>query len=1175
MGAGFGDASAPPAPSCRLLPPPAGSCCLALPHDAVSSAVPPRVCDVALHLHRAARTDRLADALASLLAVPGDDPFAEELVVVPARGVERWLAQRLSHRLGVGPRGGDGVCAGVRFTSPSSLSAQLLDRAEDDPWTPDRLVWPLLAVLDAVLGEPWAAVLARHLGAGRSGVEAELRLGRRYAVARRLAGLFAAYASQRPALVTDWREGRDTDGAGAPLPDDLAWQPELYRRLLGHAALADAAPPDVRLAQACERLATGTVPRLPGRLSLFGHTRLTASDVALVRATAQRRDVHLWLPHPSPGLWARLAAEGEVNAGAVRRSDDATAAVHPLLASLARDTRELQRTLAGAGARDEPVPDGAAPGPGTLLGWLQADLAADVEPDAATRASRVLAADDRSVQVHACHGATRQVDVLREVLVGLLADDPTLEPRDVLVMCPDVDAYAPLIAAGFGLADVAEPEAGGHPAHRLRVRLADRGLGWTNPLLAVAASVVAIAGGRATATEVRDLAAAEPVRRRFGFSDDDLGQVAAWAEAAAVRWGLDAPARSEYQLDGFEENTWRAGLDRVLLGVAMAAEEHRSLGPALPVDDVASNTVDLAGRLAEMCDRLTRLCERLRGEAPVAQWVQVLGEGLAGLTDVAPDDVWQVAELDRELARIADAGVAGGPAGGPLLRLADVRTLLAHRLEGRPTRANFRTGTLTVCTMVPMRSVPHRVVCLLGLDDGAFPRNPAVDGDDALARDPLTGERDVRSEDRQLFCDAVLAARETLVVTYTGANEYSGQARPPAVPLGELLDVLDVTATTQTGRAVTEQVRTQHPLQPFDERNFAPGALVGPAAFSFDGAARAGAAAARTPSPRPARFLPSPLVLPRPRPDLALEDLARFLLDPVATFLRRSLGARVPRPEEERRDAIPLELDALERWGVGDRLLRAVVEGRDPHFARHAERLRGTLPPGPLGEKVVDGVLAEIVDLYRVAMEHLGEQPRTVPVEAVLGDGRRLLGSVSGVHGNRLLRVGYSRLGPQHRLRTWVELVAVSAAHPDASWTGHAIGRGKVAPVESVLRPPGADAPALLEALVDLYDRGMAEPVPMPLRTASAWACARGQDHADPTDADRDRAARRAWEPDDFAFTTESEEPAHVMVHGPRSPLAVLTEPARDEERWGDAPHRLGQYAARLWGPLLERESER
>ncbi|MDO9497447.1 MAG: exodeoxyribonuclease V subunit gamma, partial [Nocardioides sp.] len=393
-----------------------------------------------LQLHRAPRTDQLADALGELLASPLDDPFAEEVVVVPAKGVERWLTQRLSHRLGVGPRGGDGVCAGVRFLNPRSLVSLLLDRERDDVWDPDRMVWPLLATIDASLDEPWCATLAAHLGHGLEGDERLLRRNRRYSVARRLAGLFASYAVQRPQLVTDWREGRDTDGVGGELDADLAWQPELWRRLLER---VDAEPPDLRHARTLELLAAGGDGLdLPPRLSLFGHTRLPVTEVALLRALGEHRDVHLWLPQPSPALWDALTGAG----GVVPRSDDTSADLvdHPLLASLGRDTRELRRVLDGL----DGLTVGAVDLPDTMLGWLQSDLRANRAPDPALRAARVRRADDRSLQVHACHGPARQIDVLREVLVGLLQDDPTLEPRDIVVMCPDIETYAPLISAG-------------------------------------------------------------------------------------------------------------------------------------------------------------------------------------------------------------------------------------------------------------------------------------------------------------------------------------------------------------------------------------------------------------------------------------------------------------------------------------------------------------------------------------------------------------------------------------------------------------------------------------------------------------------------------------------------------------------------------------------------------
>ena len=732
-----------------------------------------------------------------------------------------------------------------------------------------------------------------------------------------------------------------------------------------------------------------------------------------MRALGESRDVHLWLPQPSPQLWDDLAGIG----GPIVREQDASAELvgHPLLASLGRDSRELRRTLdavarflVGAPARRRPAP--------TLLGWLQADLRDNRNPQPSARAARVHDPADRSLQVHACHGPARQIDVLREVLVGLLEDDPSLEPRDILVMCPDIETFAPLISAGFGLADVVRD--GGHPAHRLRVRLADRALSRTNPLLAVAAALVELTGSRVTATEVLDLATADPIRRRFRFTDDDLARVTGWVTDAGIRWGVDAEQRGGFAMQGFAHNTWRAGLDRILLGVAMSGDDHRFLGRGLPLDDVGSGDIDLAGRLAEFVNRLQRCLERLAAASLLGDWVAALRDGVRGLTEVTLDDAWQVPQFERELARAVDSTADRG---GVALRLADVRALLASRLGGRPTRANFRTGTLTVCTMVPMRSVPHRVVCLVGLDDGVFPRSGWVDGDDVLARRPVTGERDPRSEDRQLLLDAILAAEETLVITYTGANEHSGARRPPAVPLGEILDALDRTTATP----VRDRVLVRHPLQSYDARNLVPGDLTGDRAFSFDTAALAGATAAAGARSGPAPFLVGALAAP-PATDVSLADLKRFLTHPVREFLRHRLDVSAPLEADEVLDAIPVDLNALELWGVGDRLLRQVMAGQDPQQVMTAELLRGTLPPGGLGGRALRAVVEESQKLLSRTTELRSGTARALDVDVDLGEGRRLSGTVTGIYGTRIVSLGYSRLKARQRLTSWVDLLALS-----------------------------------------------------------------------------------------------------------------------------------------------------
>jgi len=1130
---------------------------------------------VPIHLHRAPRTDQLADALGELLAVPGSDPFATEVVVVSAKGVERWLSQRLSHRLGAAPGRGDGVCAGVEFRSPWSLFAVIRDVSspgssgtglwdDDDPWSPDALVWPLLAALDESLDEPWAATLAQHVGHGLEGEEGDLRRGRRFALARRLARLFVSYAAHRPALTADWAAGRDTDGCGAAVPDDLAWQPPLWRLL---ADRVGAPPPHERHVATIERLrADPGSCALPERVSLFGRTRVSQSEIELLGALGETRELHLWVPHPSADLWERL---WELPPGPVARSDDRSHDLvgHPLLATLGRDVRELQRSLSTLPLTDEAVGT-AQDTPGDLLGWLQHDLRGNAPGPAA---ERLLTEHDRSVQVHACHGPARQVEVLREALLGLLADDPTLEPRDVLVMCPDIETYAPLIAAGFGLGEVVGEQ--GHPAHQLRVRLADRALDRTNPLLDVATRLLDLAGGRAGVGDVLDLAHLDPVRRRFGFRDDDLTQLSDWAREAGVRWGFDAEHRADFGLQSFVANTWEFGLDRLLTGVAMSDDTGAWLDRTLPLDDVGSGDVELVGRLTELVHRLRDVTDRLVGSHPLGHWLEVLETGVGALTAVPPTDAWQSGQVARELGQVRRA--ASGLE-GTTLRLPDVRAMLTDRLAGRPTRANFRTGTLTVCTMVPMRSVPHRVVALLGLDDGVFPRIGVTDGDDLLARAPRTGERDPRSEDRQLFLDAILAATETLVVTYTGANEFSGQPRPPAVPVGELLDALDLTAHTGDGRPVSETVTVHHPLQSFDARNLTPGALVPQRPFSFDRAALAGARAAA------GERRPEPPLLERPLPapeleDVSLDELLSFWRSPVRGFFRDRLDLALPRDEEPLDDGLPVEIDPLTRWQVGDRVLRDLLAGHDVEQARQQEWRRGVLPPAWLGWRVLADVIGQAGPLAQegIRLRRAGiasGEARAVDVDVDLGDGRRLRGTVPEVYGDRLVPVVFSRLAATHRLQSWIQLLALAASDEDRPWSAHSLGR----PTNSRSRTPWSHsqlgpldhiARDILRELVRLRDAGLVAPLPLPLKASLAYARQRR------TRATVDEALRKAgWDWHDGRYPGECSDPEHTRAWGPAADIPGLHEEPLAGEEYAGERSRFGCLALRVWSPLIEAE---
>ncbi len=1146
-----------------------------------------------LHVHRAERADRLADALGEILAPAPSDPFAPEVIAVATRGMERWLTQTLSARLGATPGRRDGICANVEFPFPGQLIGAALATATGiepnaDPWLGERTVWPLLDAVEECAREPWLAAVTEHL---------ESAPGRRFARVRLIAGLFDSYQVRRPEMILAWTGG---DGGGD-------WQPELWRALRRRIGLPS---PAERLAPACARLrAEPELVALPQRIALFGITRLPAGQLDVLHAIAMHRDVHLLLMHPSPALWERVRGPAASGPPVLLRSHDPTVRTpgNRLLASWGRESRELQLVLAAAQRRSaspaasadchHALPDVARDA--TLLATLQDDIRADRQPPGPPlpgEPDRRLAVDagDESVRVHACHGRHRQVEVLREAILHRLAADPTLEPRDVIVMCPDIETFAPLIEATFGTAqesgseDIAtpDPQAGGE----LRVRLADRALRQTNPVLGVIAQLLELASARITASQVLDLADTAPVRRRFELSDDDLARIQEWIVDAGIHWGLDAPHRRDYRLADVEAGTFAAGLRRVLLGVALGESERQLFGGALPLDGVEGEAIELAGRFAELLARLRSTVDALAGPYPVGVWAQVIGRAADALVDVPDRDAWQRYELSRLLDDVVAEAAVGGA--GTSLALPEVRALLAGRLAGRPTRANFRTGHLTVCTLHPMRSVPHRVVCLLGLDDGAFPRRSPRNGDDLLLDAPHVGDRDPRAEDRQLLLDALLAARGHLIVTYTGNDERTNAQRPPAVPVGELLDAVDATATVAggdgAGRA-RDHVVIRHPLQPFDPANFRAGRLAVNGPWSHDPVALEGALAL-TGVRRPREpFLPEPLRA-EDQVTLALVDLVAFAERPVRAFLRQRLGVSVAWSEDEVRDELPVELGGLELWAVGQRLLEGVLAGSTFRDCALAEIARGTLPPGTLGVPVIkQRVGPTVMALVKHAVERGGDRPpASFQTNVRLDDGTRLIGTVSGVRERVLLAVTYSRLAARHRIAAWVRLLALTAAHPEVPFEAVTIGRpsdpsdGDSEAAVAHIRPLGRDAGerrevalAELARLADLRRRGMREPLPLPCLAGAAYAT-RLLLHG----ADRAAAAVAAateWT-SDWERDREDRDGEHLLAFGGQIPFESLLAfaPAVDEAgpEWeARESSRFGRLALRLWGPLLRRET--
>ncbi len=1069
-----------------------------------------------LTVYRSNRAERLADGLARVLAEPLGDALRPEQVVVQGQGMARWLSLALAERLG--------VCANVAFPLPAGFlwevfRAVLPAVSRRSSYAPEVLAWRLFELLGEVQGEPGLEPVRRYLAGGD-----ELK---RYRLAGRIAAVLDQYLVYRPDWVRRWERG-----------EEQHWQARLWRRLVQQG------PADhwVRVHDAFLQAlnAQGMADRLPPRVSLFAVPALSPSYLDLLARIAERTEVHLFCLTASEEYTAdlddprRLARRRDRRRRAGGVDDSAYADLgNPLMASLGRMAQAFVSQLQDYRHQDRD--DFEPAGEGTLLGVLQDDLLALVnrgrEPDAPALPLRE---DDVSVEVHSCHSALREVQVLHDRLLELFQRRPDLEPRQVAVMASDIGAYAPLVEAVFGsaAADRAIPFA-----------MAERGVSAGHPLVRAALALIDLPLSRLTASEVLSLLDLSAVMRRLGLDAQGLLAVRRWVRESGIRWGAAGSSREALNLPAYEENSWAFGLRRLFLGYAMPPEERLYRG-VLPYPHVEGNSAVPLGLLQRFVDALARWQGRLSGSYSAAEWRALVGELLDGFLAPEEDDLTALQAIRDAAASLAEEAAAAGFHGRFGREV--TRSRLAAALDERSGAAPVLSGAVTFGGLGSLRAIPFRVVCLLGMNGAEFPRPHRPPSFDLMAAEPRPGDRSRREEDRYLFLEAVLSARKALYLSYVGRNVRDNSPQVPSVLVSELLDYLEQAFTCAGG--VRAQVVTEHPLQPFSPRYF-DGAH--PRLFSYASEWLPPVPAAAAAAPRPFAGEPLPALEPEP-PEVELNDLVRFFDDPARGFLRQRLGVHLEEADEAPEDAEAFSLDGLAAYGLKQEALQRVLAGETlEETFLPVLRGRGALPVGETGTRSFAAAIDPVAELAGRVRERLAVEREPLEVDLPLGE-FRLRGWLAGLTADGLVSYRATKVKAKDRLRLWVRHLVLNAVAPQ----GCELRSVHLAEDTDVRYRPLEAPQALLTALIEEYWRGLSQPLALFPETSHAYARA----VADGRDDDQARgAAWKAWE---RGFNRPGErEGAYVSLA-----FRDVAEPLGPEFR---------RLARQILGPMLAAEEPR
>ncbi|EFG8147137.1 exodeoxyribonuclease V subunit gamma [Escherichia coli] len=1019
-----------------------------------------------------------------------DDPFEPEMILVQSTGMAQWLQMTLSQKFG--------IAANIDFPLPASFIWDMFVRVlpeipKESAFNKQSMSWKLMTLLPQLL-EREDFTLLRHYLTDDSDKRKLFQLS------SKAADLFDQYLVYRPDWLAQWETGHLVEGLG----EAQAWQAPLWKALVEYTD--ELGQPRWHRANLYQRFietlesATTCPPGLPSRVFICGISALPPVYLQALQALGKHIEIHLLFTNPCRYYWGDIKDPAYLaklltrqrrhsfedrelplfrdseNAGQLFNSDGEQDVGNPLLASwgkLGRDYIYLLSDLESSQELDafvDVTPD-------NLLHNIQSDIlelenravaGANIEEFSRSDNKRPLDPLDSSITFHVCHSPQREVEVLHDRLLAMLEEDPTLTPRDIIVMVADIDSYSPFIQAVFGSA----------PADRyLPYAISDRRARQSHPVLEAFISLLSLPDSRFVSEDVLALLDVPVLAARFDITEEGLRYLRQWVNESGIRWGIDDDNVRELELPATGQHTWRFGLTRMLLGYAMesAQGEWQSV---LPYDESSGLIAELVGHLSSLLMQLNIWRRGLAQERPLEEWLPVCRDMLNAF--FLPDAETEAAMtlIEQQWQAIIAEGL--GAQYGDAVPLSLLRDELAQRLDQERISQRFLAGPVNICTLMPMRSIPFKVVCLLGMNDGVYPRQLAPLGFDLMSQKPKRGDRSRRDDDRYLFLEALISAQQKLYISYIGRSIQDNSERFPSVLVQELIDYIgqshylpgdEALNCDESEARVKAHLTCHHTRMPFDPQNYQPGNLQSYAREWLPAASQAGKAHSEF-------VQPLPFTLPETVP---LETLQRFWAHPVRAFFQMRLQVNFRTEDSEIPDTEPFILEGLSRYQINQQLLNVLVEQDDAERLFRRFRAAGDLPYGAFGEIFWETQCQEMQQLAdRVIACRQPGQSMEIDLAC---NGVQITGWLPQVQPDGLLRWRPSLLSVAQGMQLWLEHLVYCASG------GNGESRLFLRKDGEWRFPPLAAEQALhyLSQLIEGYREGMSAPLLVLPESGGAW----------------------------------------------------------------------------------------
>jgi exodeoxyribonuclease V gamma subunit len=750
---------------------------------------------------------------------------------------------------------------------------------------------------------------------------------------------------------------------------------------------------------------------------------------------------------------------------------------------------------------------------------------------------RTVPSDDRSIQVHSCHSPLREVEVLHDHILSMMEEDSALTPADILVMTPDIEAYAPFVHAVF--------EATGE-GPSIPFSISDRNIKKESRIMDAFPEILDLATSRFGAVEVLGILENPFLRRRFGITAKDMEAVKRWVGETRIRWGIDEKHRKEMGISEFRENTWKAGLERLFLGYAMEGQGGGAFKGVLPYGEIEGEEAALLGNLAEFLDKLIGYAGLLKESRTLEKWAEVLVDLLEDFFEEDEESERNLHFIRNAIDELKEHGKISGFEEKVDIRV--IKAWLQDRLGREISGAGFITGKVTFAAMLPMRSIPFKVICLMGMDSNSFPRMSRPHGFDLMAKSPRGGDRSLGKEDRYIFLEALLSARSRLFISYVGQDIKDNSESPPSILVSELLDYLDREFELPSGTPLLDLLLKRHKLQAFHSDYFkGPGPLFSYSRENFQACLQLGGQRGEG-LPFISKGLSAPSDVWK---TVDIHQLGKFFKNPVAFLLTKRLGITLENETSDIREKEPFSLKGLERYHVKAELAAKGLAGLDIKDQLPLVKASGALPHGSMGTLEFDRVEERLEEFIPAIQQLQGRPMGSLSLDLDIS-GFRVTGRLDNLSTEGLLSYRFTKTKPQDRLTAWICHLALNLSAPEGCPEKSVfVGEDAILKFAPVEEPKG-----ILEKLLRTYWEGLGRPLPFFPRASLAYAEAilkKGWSE--------ERALEKAgteWVGSEFQPFPESRDPYWDLCFRRTNPL--------DSE--------FQRLAVEIFGPLLQYEEE-